>query len=416
MKFAKLLSVVLFAMMLISSVSFGQAIPSGTARYEALGNSPFILDASIDMNNNPAWTTQYKNYAFGDLGRNTVNDFELSDQWAGANFGVSKKINLGIVANKTESMWSAFSNWNSNYVVDSLGISAPIVPLKVLFGWQTSPNFALGVAPQFASWSSENDQTVSGVNSNLKKSSMTFGGTVGVIGKLNKSDWIEGAVDFKSNTFSWESTSPSGNQTIDNSGGMELGIFTRAFFVVEKSLSLKLVPFLSFDMYGFDPQNSASTAAFNQYSWMNFMGGLGINMPVLDDGFIAGGLSFGYSSYEDKLDGSGTFSANEFMLPEINMGIEWNFTEWLQGRVGYQRAVSNGSYKWEATSGDVYENKNSFASNPVQTISTGLGFQFGRFSLDGTIGEKFYKQSPYIVSGKTQDVFGVLSASYNFAK
>ncbi|MCU0373346.1 MAG: hypothetical protein MUE56_08915, partial [Ignavibacteria bacterium] len=107
---------------------------------------------------------------------------------------------------------------------------------------------------------------------------------------------------------------------------------------------------------------------------------------------------------------------NGFMLPEINMGIEWNFTEWLQGRVGYQRAVTNRTYKNEATGGDVYELKNSFASNPVQTISTGLGFQFGRFSLDGTIGEKFYKQSPYIVSGKTQDVFGVLSASYNFAK
>jgi hypothetical protein len=169
-------------------------------------------------------------------------------------------------------------------------------------------------------------------------------------------------------------------------------------------------------MFGFDPKNSTSTAALNNYSWMSFMGGLGINMPVLDNGLIAGGLSFGYNSFEDKLDGSGTYTANEFMLPEINMGIEWNFTEWLQGRLGYQRAVTNGTYKYEAANGNLFENKNSFASDPVQTISTGLGFQFGRFSVDGTIGEKFYKQSPYIVSGKTQDVFGVLSASYNFAK
>jgi len=416
MKFAKLLSVVLFAMMLISSVSFGQAIPSGTARYEALGNSPFILDASIDMNNNPAWTVEYRNYAFGDLGRNNVNDFELSDQWAGANFGISKDVNLGIVANKTESLWSAFSTWNNNYLGDTLGVSAPIVPLKLLFGWKTSPNFALGVDASFASWSSENSSTVSGSTSTLKKNSMTIGGTVGVIGKLNKTDWIEGAVDVKSNSYKWELSGPI-NQTYDNDGGLQMGAFTRGSFVVSKSLNLKLVPYLAFDMFGFDPKNSASTASLNNYSWMNFMGGLGIDMPVLDDGFIAGGLSFGYHSYEDNLDGSFKYTANEFMLPEINMAIEWNFTEWLQGRLGYQRAVTSGDYKYEeSVSGNTFENKNSFASNPVQTISTGIGFQFGRFSLDGTVGEKFYKQSPYIVSGKTQDVFGVLSASYNFAK
>jgi hypothetical protein len=34
-----------------------------------LGNSRFILDAATDINNNPAWNTQYRNYAFGDIGR-----------------------------------------------------------------------------------------------------------------------------------------------------------------------------------------------------------------------------------------------------------------------------------------------------------------------------------------------------------
>jgi hypothetical protein len=417
MKFAKLLSVVLFAMMLITSVSFGQAIPSGTARYEALGNSPFILDASIDMNNNPAWSTQYKDYSFGDLGRNTVNDFELSDQWAGINFGLSKEINLGLVLNKTEGMWSGFSAWNNNYVVDTLGVNAPIVPLKVIFGWQASPTFALGVAPQFASWSSENTSTTSSGTSTLKKSSMTIGGTVGVIGKLNKTDWIEGGVDFKSNSFKWENTATT-TTTIDNDGGMELGIFSRAFFMVNKNMNMKLVPYLSFDMFGFDPKNSSVTTALNNFSWMNFMGGIGLNMPVLDNGLLATGLSFGFHNYEDNLDGQYTYTESGFMLPEFNIGLEWNLTDWLQGRLGYQRAVSSMDYKYEDKSGNgnVFENKLTQASNPIQTISTGIGFQFGRFSLDGTIGEKFYKQTPYIVSGKTQDVFGVLSASYNFAK
>jgi hypothetical protein len=43
---------------------FSQSIPSGTGRYEALGNTPFILDAATDIFNNPSWNTQYRNYSF----------------------------------------------------------------------------------------------------------------------------------------------------------------------------------------------------------------------------------------------------------------------------------------------------------------------------------------------------------------
>ncbi len=58
----------------------------------------------------------------------------------------------------------------------------------------------------------------------------------------------------------------------------------------------------------------------------------------------------------------------------------------------------------------------SMVSNPDQTITTGLGLQFGRFSFDGTIGEKFYQRAPWVLSGKATDLFGVLSVSYNFNK
>lgn len=34
--------------------AFSQSIPTGTGRVAALGNSPFILDAHMDIYNNPA--------------------------------------------------------------------------------------------------------------------------------------------------------------------------------------------------------------------------------------------------------------------------------------------------------------------------------------------------------------------------
>lgn len=414
MKIAKLLSFIFIVLMLVSNISYGQAIPSGTARYEALGNSPFILDASIDINMNPAWSTEYRNYAFGDLGRNVVNDFELSDQFGAVNFGLSKEVNLGLVLNKTESMWSNFGNWASNDTVN-----APLVPLKVLFGWKASPTFSLGVAPYFASWSRTSTQTVSGVEYKSDKSSMTFGGTVGVIGKFEKVNWIEGAVNFKMNTYKAEYSGGGTTVTNDNDGGMEINVLARGWFVVNKNHNIKLVPYLNFGMFSFDPKQSATTTALNSYSWMNFGGGIGINMPVLDDGMIAGGLSAGYTSYKDEWAGNRDITYTTFRLPQINMGIEWNFTDWLQGRMGYSRAVISDDWKNESKDPNnpgTIEVKNSFATTPVQTISTGLGFQFGRFSFDGTVGERFWKQGPWLVSGQNVDLFGVISASYNFNK
>jgi hypothetical protein len=46
----------------------------------------------------------------------------------------------------------------------------------------------------------------------------------------------------------------------------------------------------------------------------------------------------------------------------------------------------------------------------------GLGLHFGRFSIDGTIGERLLKQGPYVFTGNTNDLFGMISASYNFKK
>jgi hypothetical protein len=55
-------------------------------------------------------------------------------------------------------------------------------------------------------------------------------------------------------------------------------------------------------------------------------------------------------------------------------------------------------------------------TSPDQTITTGIGFHFNRFSVDGTVGERLFKNGLYILTGKTNDLFGMLSASYNFGK
>ncbi len=408
MKFAKLLSIMLLGIMLVSSVSFGQSIPSGTARYEALGYNPFIKDASIDINRNPSWSTVYRNYAFGDIGRDAIgsDQYQLTEQWAGINFGVSKDVSLGLVLNKFEDMWTDFNRVSN-------GVQRPVVPLKVLFGWQLSPKFALGIAPYYAGWSTEHDT----VGLNEKRSSMSLGGTLGILGKLD-GGWIEGAVDLKTNKFKNDNTVAGVNSVYENTGGLQMDIFTRAFFTVNKNLGVNLVPYLAFGMYSWEETSTPTIpSGYLKFSHMNFKGGIGMNMPILDNGLLAGGLTVGYYSFEKKQDVANqkeTYS--EFTLPQFNLGIEWPFTDWLTGRAGYSRSVI--SAKDEMTTGNAgtWFYSGTGVSDSKQTITCGFGLDFNRFNLSGTVGEKLFKEGFYIMTGKSNDMFGVISASYYFGK
>jgi hypothetical protein len=92
--------VVLLLMVMAVGV-YAQSIPSGTGRYEALGSSPYILDAATDIYNNPVWSSYYRNYAFGDIGRDVVNDFQLSGQYAGVSRRAVHRIDVTVIYSLT---------------------------------------------------------------------------------------------------------------------------------------------------------------------------------------------------------------------------------------------------------------------------------------------------------------------------
>jgi hypothetical protein len=322
------------------------------------------------------------------------------------NFGISKDIALGVVLNKFEDRWMDFT------VSNTYGVQRPVVPLKVLFGWQMSPKFALGLAPYYAGWSSESDTT--GVNHKL--SSSTLGATIGLLSKL-EGGWIEGAVDVKTNKFKHDQTIANVNSKFENEGGLQMSIFTRGFFTVNKNLGINLVPYLSFAMYSWNPTSTpALIGGYDKYSTTQFNGGIGVNMPILGNGMLAGGLSAGFYSFEDKQEVAAyTGKYTEFTLPQFNIGAEWPLTDWLTGRLGYSRSVSSTKTEYTQAASTWYT-KGTGVSDSKQTITAGFGLHFDRFSFDGTVGEKLFKEGFYIFTGKTNDLFGMLSASYNFGK
>jgi hypothetical protein len=390
---------------------YAQSIPSGTGRYEALGSSPFILDAATDINNNPAWNCYYRNYTFGDIGRNVINNFALSDQYAGITFGVGKKLNLGMILNKRDDSWDLFNidGWGGNNV----GVGTPIVPFKGLIGLSTSKNFHLGLAPYVAMWSADSTTTGDTTAVNYTASAYSIGATLG-FGYMIKKGWIEGAVKFGMNKYKNEITAPGNTTTYENEGGIALAANFRAWIYPKNNSKIAIVPVLGFNTYSWNPKvtTSAATLTGLNYSWLGFNGGIGLNWPVSDDIQLATGLIAAYNSFKadsGSVENKGTY----FDFPRFHIAGETSIADWLTARVGYMRAVTFQTIT--NTNGPVeIKYSRSVPSNYDQTISLGAGFHFGRFSIDATVSEQWLKEGINFVSGRQNDLFGVVSASYNF--
>jgi hypothetical protein len=410
---------VVLLLMVMAVGASAQSIPSGTGRIEALGNSPFILDAATDINNNPVWVGYYRNYIFGDIGRDVINDFALTSQYAGVSFGVSKKLALGLVLNKTDDNWANF-NVDTIFGPARNGIKNPIVPLKLLIGYSLSKDFHLGLAPYIAMWSND---LVSGSHED-KGSATSLGASLGAM-KMMKKGWIEGVINFRMNSYKRTITDSASSQTWANDGGIQLSVDLRAWIYPKKSSKIAIVPILGFSTSSFTPKYDRTGPTFDtlsaKYSWMSFGGGVGLNWPISDDIQLAGGLIVQYNQQKSEL-GSSSNNTTNFILPMFNFAGETRIADWLTARMGYSRSVDR--YKNEVTGtitteGGTTTSTSSYAetfpSSDVQTVSLGSGFHFGRFSIDATVSEKWLKHGiNFISGGDNTDLFGVISASYNF--
>jgi len=398
---------VMFVLVMAAGV-FSQSIPSGTGRYAALGNSMFILDASNDIFKNPSWTTMYRDYAFADLTPMSGNDFNGN---AGVTFAVGKKWNLGMIINRRQDNWSAFY---SDVISPK---NSPIVPFMGLISYTASKTFQIGLAPYVSMGSNEFTDTTGALN--RKYSSRSIGANLGFIWTMKKG-WLEGSIKFRMNKFENDSSMTGGSQLDDNTGGMEIGADFRAWIYPKKSSKIAIVPYLGFYNYGFQPKStvtvgSTSTAVTGlNYSWMNVNAGVGLNWPIMDDIQIAGGVGLGYNTFKADT-GSYEFKSTELVAPAFNLAMETRITDWITGRMGFNKSITMGDYQ-----NTYQEAKSTFGSSDATTISMGAGFHFGRFSIDATINEKWFKHGPNFLSGNmseiNSDMFLDMSASYNFGK
>lgn len=430
----------LFLCILVVSLVFaddGRAISGGTARHISLGGgplNPFLLDASR-LHINPALAGKYTEFVWGDIGY-VIPDWPLgsgTSQYVGANFGFGMGISGGIIINKREGLLytidadparDPISYVNTNY---ALGMGRPLSPIEI-FGSYSLDALNVGLSFTMAGWSSKD------VNSTrtIEKSSRVTGFKAGATYDLGEGNLVDGAVLFRLNSASYEYTPVSGTAgKLELDGGNEMGFNGR--FIWNYNDNWSFLPIVRFYTYNYGPKITPAPVSpipnppvDLTFTEMEF--GVGTNYKA-NKVLIAGGISFQTvkSETEDKSVANTTdnYTYTQTDFPKVNFGVEYTIADWLIARAGYFRRIGSDETKSDVTVGGTttsstvteskevawYGDPNNLTANQ-QAFTLGVGLHFDGFSFDGTIGEGFLLQGPYILSGQTNNLFGMLSMHY----
>ncbi len=130
--------------------------------------------------------------------------------------------------------------------------------------------------------------------------------------------------------------------------------------------------------------------------------GAGHNMKIAEKTNLVAGAFVGVESISYGGDGVEEDSDMYIMIPSLKGGVEQEVSHWLTFRAG-------------ATSSTVYHGKgdDNDMTTSYQTYF-GLGLKWNNFTLDGTIGEGFLHDGPYMVGGNGNGFLSTVAATYTF--
>ncbi|HNV62484.1 MAG TPA: hypothetical protein PKN54_05975 [Candidatus Cloacimonas acidaminovorans] len=145
--------------------------------------------------------------------------------------------------------------------------------------------------------------------------------------------------------------------------------------------------------------------------------GAGVNYKLNDTNTIIFGfkpIRFASESIEvskEGTNGSHKMSHSFIYVPEYNLAVESQITRWLTGRVGARQNYVFYSEKDEP-SGDGEFEDSEYQSEFVMNL--GLGFNFGKFSIDAVLEHDFLHHGPEFIGGKTNGLASMISLTYQY--
>jgi hypothetical protein len=429
-----------------------QAKPGGIARQLALGGSqaglstvmnPFLWDDPSMVLFNPAYQHNYRDYMWSNIAGGQITGADYGDgygyQNAGVAFGLSNAFTLGMIlsydpsaANYVNSLPDDFPGMQRSSqdipdienvweAVATMRFTGMTLGLGIMYGWSNNDYTVDQVAPTTATLEQEASSSVLGfrLGALMQLSDDIDLGVTGVLRLDNTTDMIE------------YSPGVTGYGGTYEASGTEIQLSARA--KIKMSNSFNFVPYAMLSLLSAEPKETeapvglAKTTATLEASATVYAFGIGGEYRMNDFLFV-GGLSWQHAEIES--DQKATVDTVDNIMgytgfPVINIGGEWQITEWLAGRVGYYRAI--GSVKQESKYPNIsYEQNISYPHSMLMIgslnpgswdglVTLGVGLDFGGFALDATVSEEALRRGIGLIGASDAiNTFGYITASYNF--
>ncbi|MCC6637344.1 MAG: hypothetical protein IT278_06405 [Ignavibacteriaceae bacterium] len=383
----------------------------GYARVQSMGGeggtNPFLVDA-FNMTTNPAFAKYYSNFLWGDIGASTAAVNDGDGQFAGFNYSLTNKFTLGAILARNDYKGAGISSvgLTNGFVGILNGIGSTTrnaVNLdnnfQVIGAYALSDATVLGFGVAFAS--TQNDRTPASGTAD-KSSATQFGINVGLIQHFSKDNALDLALSFISGSAKNEAA------TTNKVSGSVIDVSARYFHFLGKGFSF--VPTANFQTISGTVDVAGASTDLDSY--MSRGVGAGLNYTT-GDLFLAGGVSFMTESWTAKATTTTPeLTRNHFWFPVWNLGAEFKLTDWMKARLGYKVATNKDKQETAATT--TTKNEVVMTAFDRTGVTLGLGFNFGKFSLDATVNDEVLRQGFKNLSTGGVNTFGHISASYAF--
>jgi hypothetical protein len=435
MRLLRLLIVVFFFFSVVHSQSY--VTGGGTARNISLGGGPVnpYLQDLLRIHTNPSQLAQYPNRVWGDIGflAADVPQGGSRGQYIGVSVNITENNFVGLALNRRESpLYNVDASspprdpiQEMNTMVASVlsfgaqPFSRPLSPIE-LFWASRLDSLVVGASVGYGRWSGERS-----INGTSQQSVSTIRAKAGVTERISPYTLLDGSVLIGFNNMSGTATPAGSSQNeLSMTGGTEFGADVRLKFDINNNWSFVPIARGYWFSWGMKEVRNGVLVIpdpVSEYSQSELEIGAGANFGK--NGFLfVGGISYQRLALVSDYRASKTTVTTDD-IPKINLGAEFAIASWLVGRFGYfdrlstvETSVSSGSSTTTTTSSTElpwYGDLNGLSA-AQQRITMGVGMNVAGFSLDGTIGEGYFLNGPWPLSGTAQSLFSVLSLSYQF--
>lgn len=454
----RILTVVVLSALAIGMAN-AQARPGGLARQLAMGGTtvapnfianPFISDDPSYALLNPAYQAMYRDYAWLYIAGGPVNNLTTAsntygNQSAGVIFGLNKEFTIGANFSYNPSPFvNGLRTPLNNFIgavgergANPSGLTAPAgVEVFEFVVTYSMGSLDLGLGVLYGWDNSDNKSTVAAGTSSAQLNDNIFAVRGGFILDLGSGNRFQGDAHFRMDKAKDLVTLPgSGNGTGESNysnGGTELQADVR--LRLKTSNKVNFLPYGGILIASSEPKqdNTFVGTTATTRSVKNSIFGFGVGAGAeyhTNQVLIAGGVSF--TSVASKTETTpnsttGTTTAKNTVrsFPIFQLGMEFNFTDWMIGRAGYHRAFVNNANTNEPPAPGANTESNYFAgsSNVVygtyakgDLVTLGLGLHFGTFTLEGTVSSEALRRGLGLIgSNDNINTFGFMTASYSF--